>query len=184
MRQEKESQPRANAAKSCVVLFVWLAACGMQSGSSNPDDPQIPPTASVAAMSAWLSAGHYKAWQCEAVATEKTAGDASIHVHGINRVCVNDLLAQTPSPGATGAWPAGVAAVKEVYSGTTLKTLYAEVKLDAQSNGGAGWYWYNGSPGSDGSGAKGRSECTGCHQDAASDAGHPGAGDFVYSRGD
>lgn len=170
-------------------LLVFVSACGTAPGTAAnvpqntaTDDKELPPTNSAAATRQWLEAGFYKQWKCEAEPNTKTAGDPAIHAHGVNRVCVNDKLAKTPSPGTSGAWPVGVAAVKEVYQGSAIKTLYLEVKVQPNSDGGQGWYWYNAAPGSDGTGGVGRASCTGCHSAAASDAEHPGAGDFVYSR--
>jgi hypothetical protein len=66
------------------------------------------------------------------------------------------------------------------------------LKLSADSAGGANWYWYEDNPTlnpaggvvADGKGDAGnpKTVCVGCHVAAASDAAHPGAGDFVYTQ--
>jgi len=106
------------------IVWIFLAACGTTSMNTNTHDPEQPPTTSAADVSAWLAKGYYKQWKCEAAPSKKTDGDAAIHVHGTNRVCVNASLAAAASPGASGAWPQGVAAVKEIYSGDTITRLY------------------------------------------------------------
>lgn len=158
-----------------------VLSCGPSSTSKDVGDSQTPPT-TAPETSAWLSAGHYLSWKCENAPSEKTAGNASIHVHGRNRICVNQKLEEATSPGANGAWPSGVAAVKEVYQGDDIATLYVEAKIQADSANGDGWYWYNGAPGANGTGATGRPECVGCHRAAGSDAEHPGPGDYVYTK--
>jgi hypothetical protein len=50
------------------------------------------------------------------------------------------------------------------------------VKTDDRSDGGDGWYWYEGQDAE----GRGFAECTGCHAAAGSDDDHPGLGDFVY----
>ncbi len=145
------------------------------------DEKQLPPT-NLAAVKAWLAQEPkpYADWSCEAAATPKTDGDPAIHVHaGSNRVCSNAKLAVGPA----GVWPAGAAAVKEIYNGAGELTLYAvSVKTAADSQGGQGWYWYEGLNDSTIAAGFGNSTCTGCHLAAGSDAGHPGAGDLVYFR--
>jgi len=140
-------------------------------------DPQLPP-GNKAELTAWLQAfvanEWEKQWVCEPTATAKTEGSPAIHAHGdTNRVCSNQALSQAVlAPG--GQLPVGVAAVKFVNSG-----IYVEVKVEADSNGGAGWFWY--SPGG-GVAAKGAGACVNCHGAAGSDTEHPGLGDYVYFR--
>ncbi len=138
-------------------------------------DPQVPP-ASKAEMAAWLDAfkaeGWESAWVCEPTATDKLDGAAAIHVHGkSNRVCSNQLLA-TAAPGSPV--PLGAAGLKFVGDG-----IYVEVKVQADSADGQGWFWY--SPGGTVA-ERGAMDCVGCHGAAGSDADHPGLGDYVYFR--
>jgi hypothetical protein len=151
-----------------------LGACGAQPTG----DAQNPPTESAAALSAWLDKGEYKNWKCEASANTKTEGDAAIHVHGMTRVCSNDVLANGTAP-----WAKGAASVKEIWKDGAIVGLDAYVKTKADSEAGQSFYYYNGTPESVGTGGAGRSECSTCHSAAGSDAAHPGAGDFVYTRG-
>ena len=137
------------------------------------DEENLPPTADREAVTAWLDAGHYESWDCEAEPTEKTSGDPAIHVHGINRVCSNPRLASATL--SEGEWPAGIASVKEIYDGDTITSRDVYVKV-TQTNEGLGFFYYGGAS-TVGFGAPG---CIGCHSAAGSDAGHPGAGDFVY----
>jgi hypothetical protein len=92
-------------------------------------------------------------------------------------VCSNDLLAKTDRGDAE--YPKGVASVKEIYDASGKHTLTAvSVKVAADSDGGKGWYWYEGAN----EAGIGRATCVGCHGAAGSDDDHPGAGDYVYFR--
>jgi hypothetical protein len=137
------------------------------------DEENLPPTGDREAVTAWLDAGHYEAWDCEAEPTLKTSGDPAIHVHDTNRVCSNPRLASAAL--SNGEWPAGIASVKEIYDGDTVIARDVYVKV-TQTNDGLGFFYYGGAS-TLGFGAPG---CTGCHSAAGSDADHPGAGDFVY----
>lgn len=140
-------------------------------------DPQLPPT-NADAMGRWLAMGYYLDWVCETEPNSKTDGASAIHVHGAaTRVCTNVLLAASVAPGTSGQFPAGVAAVKEVFDADQeLVATVVSVKTKADSAAGDNWYWYGG-PETEGLGLAG---CKGCHGAAASDDDHPGAGDFVY----
>lgn len=63
--------------------------------------------------------------------------------HGQQRTFMNTLLAESLEEGAT-QHPAGAAAVKALYGqDKTMLTGWAvQVKLDADSDAGQGWYWY------------------------------------------
>lgn len=140
-------------------------------------DKQFPPTSSEQ-METWLAAGHYTSWKCEPKPTKKSDGAAAIHAHGgMNRVCTNALLASSSADGQE--FPKGVASVKELYDASGKRTGTAvTVKVDAQSDGGKGWYYWEGQA----IAGRGIAGCAGCHSAAGSDADHPGAGDFVYFR--
>lgn len=161
------------------LVTLGLVGCG-PSGNALPDGgelPALPDVTSPQAVANWLAAEGYKSWTCENQATVKVDGDPAIHVHGTNRVCVNSTLKSAP---AGQPLPQGSAAVKEIYVSGMLTKRYFEMKVQTDSAGGQGWYWYDGAVGSAGTGARGRSECVGCHTGAGSDAMHPGRGDFVY----
>jgi hypothetical protein len=144
---------------------------------------------------AWLAAGSYKQWHSE----------SAIHAsrppspHGFDRVYSNAVINANAS--GTGAWPEGAAAVKELFGSATDTTPigYAVyLKTQADSAGGANWYWYERVPldsaaphdskgvVADGLGNAGPAMtiCVGCHAAAGSDAKHtpsPGGRDEVYT---
>ncbi|HEX2670132.1 MAG TPA: hypothetical protein VHM25_04630 [Polyangiaceae bacterium] len=142
------------------------------------DQADLPPIGAIRAQ-AWLYQKAYADWTCEDEPSDKTFGAAAIHVHGRNRICSNARLATAQMNG--GQWPAGAAAVKELYEpgdagAMTGALLYLKVAADSQ--GGDGWYWYAGAEAE----GFGEAACTGCHSVAGSDEAHAGAGDFVYAR--
>ncbi len=176
-------------AKAFLTSVLLLAACGDDEDPASADgapdsgeaaslDSQVPPSNAqdmVAWLAAWEDQGWEAEWSCESSPTAKTDGAAAIHVHndadGKNRVCSNQRLSSAP---AGSVLPAGAAAVKMVGDKT-----YVTVKVQADSDGGKGWYWY--APGGSPEGL-GLSACTGCHMAAGADAEHPGFGDFAYFR--
>lgn len=158
---------------------------------------QTPPMGG-ASVEAWLATGEYKNWHCESAG--HMARDPS--PHGFNRICSNWLIAGNVD------WPAGAAAVKELYAGPVdagseaAPVGYAVyLKTSADSAGGANWYWYERVPSdspvphdangvvADGFGAPGDetnpaySICVGCHAAAGTPA-HttsPGSRDQIYT---
>ncbi len=176
------------------TLLVLVAACGSDGESVDQGDPQTPPIGRVA-IEDWLERGDYQAWACEPGI--HPARDPS--PHGFNRICSNDLIAQ--NAGGTGIWPAGAAAVKELYASMTATTpigVAVYLKQASDSAGGANWYWYervpldseaphdaNGTV-ADGPGSTGSAKdiCVGCHVAAGADPAHtpsPGGRDQVYT---
>jgi len=167
---------------------------GGATGSGGTVASQVPPEGATA-IEAWLQAGSYKQWHCES--TVHDARPPSPHM--FNRICSNDVIAGNAS--GTGAWPAGAAAVKELYATATSTTPagYAVYhKKQADSAGGANWYWYERVPldspaphdangvVADGVATSGTALtfCVACHAAAGSDAAHtPSAGgrDQVYT---
>lgn len=147
---------------------------GMGGADTEALDPQVPPS-SATEMAVWLAAfesnGWAEDWVCEEDFTEKTDGAAAIHAHGANRVCNNQALAAASLSGSEEL-PVGAAAVKFVERG-----IYVEVKVDAESDGGNGWFWY--APNGEVAGT-GLAACTACHSAAGADDDHPGLGDYVY----
>ena len=201
-----------NGSIALVALALAASAALVSSGCSNDDtspadtaaDPpdasaavsQTPPTG-YTAIESWLQTGAYQQWSCEAAI--HASRDPS--PHGFNRICSNDVIAAMA--GGTETWPVGAAAVKELYNSLTDTTPvgYAVYrKDDADSAGGASWYWYERVPLTsnfphDGNGVVadgfGTADggppttiCVGCHTAAGSDAPHtptPGGRDFVYT---
>jgi hypothetical protein len=184
----------------CGLLVVagLSAACGTSSSTSGSTSggPQTPPQGA-ANVQAWLATGAYKSWKCE----------PSIHAarspspHGFNRICSNDLISTDAT--ATGPWPMGAAAVKEMYNTATDTTPmgYAVyLKTAADSAAGSAWYWYEMFPPNtpqsvvpnvngivaDGLGSSGPANtiCVSCHVAVGMDAAHtpsPNGHDFVYT---
>jgi hypothetical protein len=165
-----------------------LTACGSDStetpAAKDLGSAQLPPTSNGSDVEAWIAKGSYMDWTCE------TASHPQIKVspHGKNRICSNDLI--SGFKGAVGdERPKGSAAVKELYNDSDELVGYAvSVKLEATSNGGANWYWYERTPSgvvADGKGDAGaaKSICVSCHAGAASDNDMHfvnGSSDYVY----
>jgi len=169
------------------VMFLALAACGAMNDQTPPQGHD--------AVEAWLADGAYKSWAAEAAVHASRAPSP----HGFNRIFANDVIAQ--NAGGSGTWPVGAASVKELYasaSATTPIGIAVYVKLQADSAGGANWYWYervpldseaphdNNGVVADGMGDRGAAKdiCVGCHAGAGKDAEHtptPGARDLVYT---
>ena len=157
-------------------------------------DDQIPPMGADA-IEAWLAKGAYKRWHCE----PKPHLFRAPSPHGYNRICANDMIADNVAGSAD--WPKGAAAVKELYAsadGSEPVGFAVYLKTDADSAGGANWYWYERVPldhaaphddkgvVADGMGDSGpeKAICVGCHVAAGADASHTpseGGRDQVYT---
>ncbi len=122
-----------------------------------PAANQDPPT-SGAPLRAWLEAGSYLGW-----AAESAAHPSSGPHFGTVRVFVNHRLLESLERGLA-SHPAGAATVKELYGrGSEVMGWSVMVKVEDDSDGGRGWYWYerfNTSQFADGRGVGG---CSGCH---------------------
>lgn len=184
--------------KFWIVSLVLVAACSdddpsdmdrddQTSESTSPASDEQTPPMGASAVEAWLATGAYRDWHCEPMVHSARAPSP----HGYNRICSNDALAGAAS--GNGPFPRGSAAVKELFAGPdeARPTGYAvSLKTEADSDGGASWYWYERLPSgtlvADGLGERGpeRSICVGCHVAAGTDPAHtpsPGARDFVYT---
>ena len=187
-----------------LTLTTALFACGDDdmtqeentdpSGQGDGDGDQTPPMGA-AEVESWLKAGSYKSWHCEPTVHESRSPSP----HGFNRICSNDLVADNVD--GKDAWPSGAAAVKELYASIDGKAPvgYAVyLKTEADSAGGANWYWYERVPldsaaphdengvVADGMGDGGpeKAICVGCHVAAGADAAHTptvGGRDQVYT---
>ena len=95
----------------------------------------------------------YKTW------TAESGPHPSAGPHGATvRTFLNDVVLQSLAAGNT-SHPAGSALVKELYFGGSTVQLWAvEVKVQDDSDGGRGWYWWEG-----GTSGFGNPTCTGCH---------------------
>src|SRR5262245_12569633 len=103
--------PLAGRMRHAILILSVLVACGGDGPTSYGDDvsnPQLPPRGS-SDLYAWLDAGHYQTWQCEATMHPPRPGSG----HGPNRICSNDVLAAAPT--GDGPYPVDAAAVKEVF---------------------------------------------------------------------
>ncbi len=167
--------------RALVLPTLLLAACG---GAQPPGDPdpaapdaatasgpdgglaadQVPPTGR-AALEAWLATGAYQAWSCEDAPHPARPPGA----HGENRICSNAAIAGTPA----GALPVGAASVKELYEDGHPNGYAVAIKLEADSAGGDGWYWFENLGGTIYADGAGVSLCTGCHA---------GGDDYVFTR--
>jgi hypothetical protein len=174
------------------VLAAALCACQQDDGGPSGGDAgqragtaQQPPT-TADELEQWLADGTYLDWHCE----PEVHAARSPGAHGHNRICSNDLLAENAD--GSGEWPEGVAAVKELYAdakGNELRGYAVYLKVAADSDDGAGWYWYErigSSVPADGLGDRGaaKSVCVSCHVRAGTSAGNTpteGARDMVFT---
>jgi hypothetical protein len=120
--------------------------------------PTGPPPTEPTALLEWLEAGAYLGW----------AAESSIHPsagpHGGKvRTYLNPAILASLSAGDT-QHPPGAAAVKELYfNGDTVRGWAVMVKLQADSDAGRGWYWYELSGSGPPLQGVGIRVCTGCH---------------------
>jgi len=145
-----------------VICALALAGCTHDGASSFGDDPADPqlPARGTGDMRAWLAAGHYQAWRCEAAAHAGRPPSP----HGGNRICNNAALAAS----SAGEFPVGAAAVKEIFDGGRI-TGYAVSRKLAAGDGGDRWYWYEGKADKVYANDQGVDGCTGCHAQAGRD---------------
>jgi hypothetical protein len=125
--------------------------------SATPTQPApIPTTADE--LLAWLEQGIYREWAAES-APHPSAGPH----FGIVRTFLNPVVLASLAAGP-GGHPAGSALVKELYgSDVRVQGWSVMVKLQDDSAGGAGWYWFERFGGSTFTSAVGAPVCTGCH---------------------
>lgn len=147
------------------LLWLWLGACGADvsdetSAGDDLSDPQLPARGTDDVV-AWLDAGYYRSWHCEA---ERHPGRAP-SPHGGARICDNDALHDAIAGG--GPFPAGAASVKELFDGDALVGFAVARKL-SDGTGGDRWYWYEAKGEKVYANSAGAGNCTGCH-DAARD---------------
>jgi len=127
------------------------------STTTGGDEQPLPPT-NGAELLPWLEAGEYLEWTAES-GVHSSSGP---HGGGV-RTFVNDVLLASLEAGAT-THPENAAAIKELYGdGGTVIGWAVEVKLQAESAGGDGWYWYERFEDSVYADGTGEGICTGCH---------------------
>jgi len=142
------------------LCFLGCSDPGPGTVGDPTDDPQLPPRGSVD-VTAWIAAGHYQDWACEA---EPHAG-RSPSPHGRNRICSNDALVGSTGD---GAYPVGAAAVKEIYDGDRI-ALHAVYRKVADGTSGDTWYWFEGTADDVIANGEGDDTCVGCHSHAPRD---------------
>jgi hypothetical protein len=140
------------------LLWLVLAACGVENGPASLgdplDDPQLPPRGSDDVMT-WIEAGHYLSWTCEPEKHPPRPGSG----HSANRICTNDVMAADEGD---GPFAVGSASVKEVFSGESI-AIYAVYRKVTAGDGGDTWYWFEGNRGDVVASGDGHPTCTGCH---------------------
>jgi len=120
--------------------------------------PQDPPTNGTE-LQTWLDSGFYEGWVGE------SAPHTSTGPHfGFVRTFVNNTLLESLQAG-NASHPVGAASVKELYGASDAAVLghAVMVKVQEDSAGGDGWYWYEFYQGSTFADSTGNSTCTGCH---------------------
>jgi hypothetical protein len=123
-----------------------------------PDPDQIPPMDSNDALLAWLGEGSYTEWNAESGIHQSTGPHG-----GQVRTFLNDALYESYVQGLT-SHPEGAVAVKELWgNGDDIIGWAVEIKVQADSDGGNGWYWYEKINQSEYGGQLGLGLCTGCH---------------------
>ena len=107
----------------------------------------------------WLEGRGYAMWQAES-----TLHDSNGPHFGNVRTYVNDVLLESLEAGAD-SHPVGAASVKELYGDGTdsVGGWSTMLKLEEDSAGGDGWYWFERFGDSTFADAAGASVCTGCH---------------------
>jgi len=126
-------------------------------GSTGEEIDQLPPTNS-AELIPWLESEVYTGWAGESAPHPSTGP----HFEGV-WTFVNDTL-YTSLEAGNAAHPEGSAAVKELFDGAGTRLGWAvEVKIQADSAGGDGWYWYEVFDGTTYADGTGEGLCTGCH---------------------
>jgi len=121
-----------------------------------PSSADLVPPTNATELVAWLRAGTYRGagWTAES-APHRSGGP-----HGsIVRTYLNDIVFDSLAIG-NAQHPSGAALVKELFgANNTVAGWAVEVKIQSDSAGGNGWYWYEGGSLS----GVGLGICTGCH---------------------
>ncbi len=120
---------------------------------------EVPPLGD-AALLEWLRAGSYLGWR-----SEPEQHDSAGPHFGDVRTFINDTLSSSLEIIPPAPLRQGSAAVKELFggSGNEVRGWAVMIKVEEESDGGNGWYWYErfgNSVFADGRGVRG---CTGCH---------------------
>jgi hypothetical protein len=124
-----------------------------------PDIPTPEPVPTIgSALRVWLQEGNYLNWAAES-APHPSAGPH----FGIVRTFFNPTVFASFQAGLP-SHPQGSALVKELYgSGETVLGWSVMVKVQNDSAGGEGWYWYERFGNSTFANGLGEAGCAGCH---------------------
>jgi hypothetical protein len=106
---------------------------------------------------AFLQAGGHHGWQMDS----ESHASAGPHFSTV-RTYLNDVLFASLAAGSS-SHPVGAAAVNEIVSGDTVRGWAVSVKLQPDSAGGAGWYWFQTFGGAEPQQGVGLTACTTCH---------------------
>jgi hypothetical protein len=149
-----------NSVQGCPASRATATPTPSPTPSPSPTAPAVEVPTELAALEAWLQAGNYLAWPAEPEI--HPANGQSAHPSSV-RVFVNDALLASLEDGLA-AHPAGAASVKEIYDqDESFRGWAVMVKLDADSDGGQGWYWYERVDSFLFANGRGARICTPCH---------------------
>jgi hypothetical protein len=146
-----------------LLAYLLGAACGEVDETEYPEeagDPQLPPRGPNT-LKAWIETGAYLTWNCELTGHPARPGSP----HDRNRICTNDALSNAPD----GPFPVGAASVKELLDGDRIDGYAVMRKVEADSRGGEGWYWWEAFGDDVKFAAHGIGVCVDCHKDAPRD---------------
>jgi hypothetical protein len=148
--------------RSLLVLVCLATGCAEIDDTEYPDEgtAELPPRGPNAMMT-WIKGGAYLEWNCEP--SSHPARDRS--PHGPNRICTNDALSFAPDDAPL---PVGAASIKELFDGSRIRGYAVMRKLETDSDGGNGWYWYE-AFGDDVAVATAGASCSDCHSRASHD---------------
>ncbi len=146
--------PSTEPSAGCPATETGCPTAGSDSGCPATEIPTTPDE-----LTTWLEAESYSGWPAESAVHASTGSSP----HGPVRIFINDALDASLSAMNT-EHPMGVAAVKELYDADMVTRIgwSVEVKTQADSADGAGWYWYNNVNDMITEG-QGLGDCTGCH---------------------
>ncbi|MBK8263073.1 MAG: hypothetical protein IPK80_17255 [Nannocystis sp.] len=127
-------------------------------GTTGAGGDELPPTESKEQLLAWLESGAYDGWAAESKIHPSTGPHG-----GQVRTFLNAALNKSLSDGAS-VHPEGAASVKELWGqGDAIIGWAVEIKVQPDSDGGKGWYWYELINGTEYGPALGLGLCSGCH---------------------
>lgn len=96
-------------------------------------ETQRPPTSSAEAIDAWLAAGHYRQWTCEAIRPSRPPGGTAPM-----RLCSNAAM----SGHGAGEYPIGATNVREIYDASGARMVTRAVTTKVATGSGNAWYWF------------------------------------------